>query len=437
MSGTCIGTASFAITVNDNPDVTTTPLTSCESGSSGQATFTLNSGVTDADGGTLSFYTDAAMANLISDENAVLAGVQYTTGTRTIYVKSVSGTCIGTASFAITVNANPACDITGNQTVCTGLSSTFIATAGMKSYSWIGPGGFIANTPSITVSVAGTYYLTITNSSDCTSTCSRELIVQGCGKACTPGFWKTHPDVWDRQSDFVVNNMPGTLTNPVTPGGTFITTTNFNTYFALTNDHKGFYAKSNLTMLDATALGGNKDCQALVRHGVSALLGAAAFPTEYPFPAGSTDFASLYTLIRNALESGNCDALAVTLANINNLDGPFCSALSQLAQAAALEDTVFSSKTTSTMSDVGFDAYPVPFKDQLTIKYDFDYVSDVKIEVFNSKGRLVYSQTDTNSYLGKEITLNMNFKNEQEQVYIVKLTTDRGSSTKTVMSTPK
>jgi PKD repeat protein len=82
----------------------------------------------------------------------------------------------------------------------------------------------------------------------------------------------------------------------------------------------------------------------------------------------------------------------------------------------------------------GFDAYPVPFKDQLTIKYNFDYQSDVKIEVFNSRGNLVHTKKDTNSYLGKEITLDLHANKGQEQVFIVKLTTDRESSTKKVMS---
>ena len=42
--------------------------------------------------------------------------------------------------------------------------------------------------------------------------------------------------------------MPGSL--PSTPGGTFITSTNFNAYFGITS------FPSNLTMLGATALGG-------------------------------------------------------------------------------------------------------------------------------------------------------------------------------------
>ncbi|MFV8343371.1 T9SS type A sorting domain-containing protein [Flavobacterium sp. XS2P39] len=86
------------------------------------------------------------------------------------------------------------------------------------------------------------------------------------------------------------------------------------------------------------------------------------------------------------------------------------------------------------IENVGFDAYPVPFKDQLTIKYKFDYASDVKIELFNAQGILVLSKTDTHSYLNKEITLNLKANKGQEQVYIVKVTTNRGISTKKVMS---
>ncbi|MFV8328359.1 T9SS type A sorting domain-containing protein [Flavobacterium sp. ZS1P14] len=86
------------------------------------------------------------------------------------------------------------------------------------------------------------------------------------------------------------------------------------------------------------------------------------------------------------------------------------------------------------IENVGFDAYPVPFKDQLTIRYKFDYVSDVKIEVFNAQGSLVLSKTDAHSYLNKEIVLNLKANRGQEQVYVVKVTTNRGSSTKKVIS---
>ena len=89
-----------------------------------------------------------------------------------------------------------------------------------------------------------------------------------------------------------------------------------------------------------------------------------------------------------------------------------------------------STKTTT----ADFTAYPVPFKDVLTIRYDFDYTSDVNIEVFNVQGVMVLSKTEANAYLNKEITLHLHTYKGQEQIYIVKLTTDRGSSMKKVMS---
>ena len=92
------------------------------------------------------------------------------------------------------------------------------------------------------------------------------------------------------------------------------------------------------------------------------------------------------------------------------------------------------SSTTSKTETAGFDAYPVPFKDQLTIKYKFDYVSDVKIEVFNAQGISVLTKVDTNSYLNKEIALDLKFNKGKEQVYVVKVTTNKESIVKKVMS---
>ncbi|WP_413998938.1 T9SS type A sorting domain-containing protein [Flavobacterium sp. W1B] len=103
---------------------------------------------------------------------------------------------------------------------------------------------------------------------------------------------------------------------------------------------------------------------------------------------------------------------------------------------AKTTDTVTPKETAKTSETelAGFEAYPVPFKNQFTIRYNFDYVSDVKIEVFNSQGARVLSKVDTNSYLNKEIALDLKMNSGRQQVYVVKLTTNRGSSTKKVIS---
>jgi hypothetical protein len=81
-----------------------------------------------------------------------------------------------------------------------------------------------------------------------------------------------------------------------------------------------------------------------------------------------------------------------------------------------------------------FDAFPVPFKNQLTLKYKFDYSSTVTIEVFTINGILVHSQVDKDGHPGKEITLNLNAMKGMEELYVIKVTTDRETMNKKVIS---
>jgi hypothetical protein len=127
-----------------------------------------------------------------------------------------------------------------------------------------------------------------------------------------------------------------------------------------------------------------------------------------------------------------CETLASQLAANNELNHDLCGTITRRLENGLILNPESKSAETS-----GFEAYPVPFKDQLTIKYKFDYTSDVKIEVFNLQGVLVFSTTDNNSYLNKEVVLNLAIPREQEQLYVVKLTTDRGSSIKKILSSVK
>ena len=82
----------------------------------------------------------------------------------------------------------------------------------------------------------------------------------------------------------------------------------------------------------------------------------------------------------------------------------------------------------------GFDAFPVPFKDQLTVRYNFNYRSAVKIELFDSNGLLLMTKNDAEGRFGKEMVLNLSFSIKKGRVYFVKVSTDRGSNVKTVMA---
>ncbi len=81
-----------------------------------------------------------------------------------------------------------------------------------------------------------------------------------------------------------------------------------------------------------------------------------------------------------------------------------------------------------------FTVYPVPFKDVFTVKYDFDYSSEVKIQIFDTKGTLLQYENDTNSYLNKEVSIRPKFNRGEGQMFFVKVITDKGVSIKKVIS---
>jgi hypothetical protein len=298
-------------------------------------------------------------------------------------------------SCSLTDPADPACNSTANSvtgTVSGGTSpytcsAAFDATgtsAGWTVTNCDVTGSDITVTYDAGSSATTVLTVTITDANGCTSTCNVTLSCAGTGKGCTPGFWKNHVSVWDTQLDFVVNNMPNSLTDPVTPGETFVTSTNFWAYFDIPVGTCGISSDPNLTMLGALALRGG-DCIALTRHAVSALLGAAAFPTDYPFgAAGATDFASLYTLIRNAFLSCNCEALHNTLAAINELDGDFCGALSKLPQVI---DLAFAPGTRLTVTDVYVNAYPNPYSGQVNFNIISPVTGPATLEIYDMVGR--------------------------------------------------
>ncbi|NOT49652.1 MAG: T9SS type A sorting domain-containing protein [Chitinophagaceae bacterium] len=90
--------------------------------------------------------------------------------------------CSGTSpAVNVTVFPLPTPGITGNSTFCPGGSVTLTANAGYTSYLWA-PGG--ATTPSISVSTAGTYTVTVTDGNGCIGSINK-IITQAVAPAPT------------------------------------------------------------------------------------------------------------------------------------------------------------------------------------------------------------------------------------------------------------
>jgi hypothetical protein len=93
--------------------------------------------------------------------------------------------------ITVTVNPEPACAITGDDIICEGGSTELCASPGAASYLW----DTGATTNCISADEPGKYFVTVTNSSGCSSICSKEVILEpepvcqitGDGFLCEPG----------------------------------------------------------------------------------------------------------------------------------------------------------------------------------------------------------------------------------------------------------
>ncbi|MBK9461847.1 MAG: hypothetical protein IPN94_21060 [Sphingobacteriales bacterium] len=91
--------------------------------------------------------------------------VANTAATYTVTVTDNNG-CTGIDDFVLTVNANPTPQITGDDAVCAGQSSTLDAGAGYANYAW--NNGTSAQT--LVANAAGTYTVTVTDGNGCVGT---------------------------------------------------------------------------------------------------------------------------------------------------------------------------------------------------------------------------------------------------------------------------
>ncbi|HMQ47688.1 MAG TPA: gliding motility-associated C-terminal domain-containing protein [Saprospiraceae bacterium] len=81
--------------------------------------------------------------------------------------------CQGVASFTVGAGPSPTVNITGTTSICAGETTTLNAGTGFSSYLWSNS----LTTSSITVSTAGTYTVTVTNSAGCQGSASATVTV--------------------------------------------------------------------------------------------------------------------------------------------------------------------------------------------------------------------------------------------------------------------
>lgn len=218
-------------------------------------------------------------------------------------------------------------------------------------------------------------------------------------EGCTLGYWKNHTDRWCDAFDTctlygaVFSNAPSKL--------------------------------AGLTLLEVLNLGGG-GLNNLGRQSVAALLNACSNDVNFELATTAEVIAYVNANFGNAGPAGSY------LDMLNNAGCP----LGGSAATTAPSDGCSTASTSSSSSidvSAGISLSPVPFRDHLNIKYEFDYNSDVTIQIFDLRGNLVKTQKERNAGFGRITSISTEFV-RGEQMYIVKVITDRNSYTKHVVS---
>ena len=216
-------------------------------------------------------------------------------------------------------------------------------------------------------------------------------------EGCTLGYWKNHTDRWcDAYSTCdpygsVFEGAPSAL--------------------------------ASKTLLEVLNMGGG-GIYNLGRQSVAALLNACSEEVNYELATPQDVIDYVTANFNNAGEAGSY------LDMLNNTgDCPMGGSRATTAPS----DDCNSASSSSVDASAGISVSPVPFRDHLNIKYEFDYESDATIQIYDMRGNLVKTHKESNAGLGKVTTLNADFV-RGDQIYIVKVTTNRDTYTKNVVS---
>ncbi len=84
--------------------------------------------------------------------------------------------------------------------------------------------------------------------------------------------------------------------------------------------------------------------------------------------------------------------------------------------------------------ELDFLAYPVPFDRDVNVKFNFEFDTDVTIEVHDTRGLLVKSMTLNNVRANTEIKKSFDLSRAGDQLFYITVTTNQGSVTKKAVS---
>lgn len=225
---TCPGTAQIVVNVTPNPVVQNATLSLCSAATT--ASFNLTSAQPNIATGpvTFTYYVNQADA-LAANGNFIANPTAYTSGNATIYVVVKSGNCKSNAELQLIVNPIPPTPtITSSSNILCAGGNITLTSSSTTGNLWSNG----ATTPSITVSAAGTYTLTVSNgnceslSASTTITSQVDLNVQINGTLvfCQGGSSVLTASAGGTGNTYSWSNGATTASTTVTTSGTYTVT---------------------------------------------------------------------------------------------------------------------------------------------------------------------------------------------------------------------
>ncbi|MDX1752558.1 MAG: T9SS type A sorting domain-containing protein, partial [Salinimicrobium sediminis] len=233
-------------------------------------------------------------------------------------------------------------------------------------------------------------------------------------EGCTLGYWKNHTDRWCDE---------------------YQTCTEYGLVFENAPDEL-----ATLTLLEVLNLGGG-GIYNLGRQSVAALLNACSDGVDYELETTADVIAYVNA---NFWDAGNAGSY---LDMLNNAGCTMGGSKATTAPSEGCDEEVDSGKGNNGNNGKGNNGkakvsssiavYPMPFKETVNLQYDIDYSSDVTIEIYDMRGKHLRTYSDKNISKGKGTTLSVDFAVQANQMYILKIKTDRETIVKQIVSSKK
>ena len=367
-----------------------------------------------------------------------------------------AGGCDTTVNIDLVFNPNPSCSITvNNHVTCIDGSdgSAMVTPSGGEApftYLWDDPGA--STTETINNLSAGTYGVTVTDTNGCTTSCNVEI---------------TEPELGADETAFAKNNNDSEcfIDNGFDRWG-------WSNYFANEGIYTlDLYAGAGQCNLDNGVLAGNVIIDysngeitatynlfdGYVMTELHLYVGCTPYPLkrknetvapgQYPFNVEDLNRVSTYTI--GPIDVSNLEggiyviAHAVTHELINSElcptednGGVFtptravkaCTNGQRVTENSNLEETIQSDMTTH------FKVYPVPFENEININYALTYDTEVVIEVYDIRGRLIREFRNLNYSKGIKTTMKIDLSRVNTQLLFIRLTTDEEVLIKKIVS---